>query len=90
MRKLSKKRAKQYRDYSKVRKEFLLENPYCQARIPGCTIEATDVHHKKGKIEGLLTDTNNFVAICRSCHSWVEEHPAKAKEMGLSKSRLAI
>ncbi len=90
MRRLSKKRAKQYRDYSKVRKDFLLENPYCQARIPGCMIEATEVHHSKGKIGDMLTDINNFVAICRSCHGWVETHPAKAKEMGLSKSRLAI
>lgn len=90
MRRLSKKRAKQYRDYSKVRKEFLLENPYCQARIPGCLIEATDVHHKKGKIEGLLTDTNYFMAVCRSCHNYIEGHPKEAKEKGFSLSRLAV
>lgn len=90
MRKLSKKRERQYRDYSKVRKEFLLENPYCAARIPGCMIEATEVHHKKGKIEGLLVDTDNFLAVCRSCHNYIEGHPNEAKEMGFSKSRLAI
>lgn len=77
------------RDYSKVRKDFLLENPYCQARIPGCMIEATEVHHSKGRIGDLLTDTAHFVAICRSCHHYVEGHPTEAKEMGLSKSRLA-
>ena len=90
MRQYSKKRAKQMRDYSKVRVEYLLENPYCEARIPGCTIEATQIHHKKGRIGDLLTDTSNFLAICHHCHEFVEGHPKRAKELGLSVSRLAI
>jgi hypothetical protein len=42
----------------------------------------------KGRIGNLLTDTSHFLAVCRQCHSWIEEHPTEAKELGFSKSRL--
>lgn len=90
IRKLSKKREAQNREYLKLRNAFLLENPICQAKINRhCTNEATQVHHKKGRTGLLLTDTSNFLSVCYQCHQFIELSPKLAKELGFSKSRLA-
>lgn len=84
----SAKRAKQEREYLKLRTEFLNEHSLCQAKLPGiCTVHSTDVHHMKGRIGSLLTDVDNFLSVCRSCHNWIELHPIEAKELGFSKNR---
>jgi hypothetical protein len=84
----SKKRATQEREYSKVRKDFLLSSPTCQAKLPNqCTIHTTDVHHMKGRIGELLTNPQYFLAVCRACHTWIELHPKEAKELGFSISK---
>ena len=86
--KQSKKRAKQNREYSKIRKQFLNDNPMCEGKLKGCTGQATTCHHSRGRIGDLLTDTEHFIALCMSCHHHVEIEPGMAKELGLSKSRL--
>jgi len=84
----STKRAKQEREYLKLRKNFLYYHPLCQARIPSiCKTHATDVHHKQGRIGQLLTDESKFLAVCRQCHDWIETHPKEAKQLGYSISR---
>ena len=84
MRNLSKKRAAEYRQYWKVRKAFLEENPYCKR----CGKPSQDLHHSKGKIGKLLLDTKYFIPLCRIDHTWVELSPKEAKEQGYSVSRL--
>lgn len=94
----SKKRAKQEREYSKVRKKFLEENPHCAVHDGEWSQEngnflfepclATEVHHQKGKIGALLTDTRYFLPVCRVAHDYIEKHPLEAKEKGYSLSRL--
>jgi hypothetical protein len=42
----------------------------------------------KGRIGNLLTDPKYFLAVCRQCHNWIEEHPKEAKELGYSVSRI--
>lgn len=82
------KRKKLDSGYSDLRKEFLLSRPMCQAHITGiCQNNSTDVHHMMGRGERYL-DTKTWLAVCRSCHNWIEEHPALSKELGFSKSRL--
>lgn len=86
----SKKRAAQEREYTTVRREFIILHPLCKAKIPGlCTKGTTDVHHMKGKIELLLLDTRYFLPVCRKCHDWIEDNPTKAKELGYSLNRLS-
>jgi hypothetical protein len=76
-------------EYSKLRKLYLESHPFCEAKLPGiCTAEATDIHHMSGKIGDDYLDVNNFIALCRVCHVWVENNPTEAKELGLSKNRL--
>src|SRR5690606_24927367 len=86
--KVSDKQMGRLAKYRKVRDEFMKQHPTCQAKLPGCTIKATDTHHAKGKIGDLLTDKRYFKALCRNCHRTVEESPEMAKEKGLSLNRL--
>lgn len=84
--KINKKSPKQKnreREYLKLRKEYLKNNKICEI----CKIAvATDMHHKKGRIgDNLFKD---FLAVCRNCHTFVEENPKIAKELGYSDSRL--
>jgi len=85
MRKLSVKRAKQNREYLDLRKAYFYNNPLCEVKF--CDNLATEIHHKKGRIGKLLTDTSNFLAVCRQCHQKIELNPIWAKEQGYSKSR---
>lgn len=85
---VSKPQAKRLRTYSALRKHFLEQHPNCQAKLDGCTGQATDIHHSKGRIGIDLLNIGTFIALCRNCHNYLETHPAIAKEMGLSESRL--
>ena len=84
IRKVSKKRAKQNAVYLKARLEYLNEQLNCEI----CGNSATDIHHKKGRVEELLTDKKYFMALCRPCHQKVELNPEWAKENNYSLSRI--
>jgi hypothetical protein len=73
--------------YSILREQFLKRKPHCEAHLPGCAINATDVHHKKGRTGTLFLDDTEFLAVCRTCHTWIETHPKEAKLLDFSKSR---
>lgn len=87
IRKLSKKRAKQNREYEKVREEYLYVHPFCEVCGWG---ENLQIHHKKGRTGELLTDKKYFLAVCHTCHQKIELFPEWAKENGFSLSRLAV
>lgn len=86
--KVSQKQVERLAQYRKVRDQFMKENLLCQAKLNGCTVKATDLHHAKGKVGDLLTDKRYFKALCRSCHSYIEINPNFAKEKGFSLNRL--
>lgn len=84
----SKKRAKQEKEYSDKRKIFMSTHPMCQANISGlCTQQSTDVHHMAGRVGNLLLDDSLWLAVCRSCHTWIELNPVEATSMGFRKSK---
>ena len=85
---VSKKRKLEMDEYSKRRELFLIANPLCQAKLVGCTGKATDVHHTEGRVGENYLNMSKWKALCRSCHRWVEENPAEAKELNLSDNRL--
>ena len=74
-------------EYSKKRAAFLVVHSKCQAKLVGCSGDATDVHHKAGRGENHLK-ISTWLAVCRSCHNWIELNPLEAKELGLSENRL--
>lgn len=88
IRQYSKKRTKENRKYSTLRKQFL-EGKECEARLEGCTGVATDVHHTEGRIGERFLDVITWKGLCRNCHQIVENNPALAKRLKLSKSRLS-
>jgi hypothetical protein len=79
-------RAKEERQYHKLRLIHLNKNPECEI----CGSPATQIHHKAGRIGDLLTDTKYFLGCCFTCHEWIEHHPEKAKEFGYSINRLTV
>lgn len=84
---VSKKMRETMDEYSKKRAAFLVVHSICQAKLVGCTGKATDVHHKAGRGENHLK-ISTWLAVCRSCHSWITENSKEAIEMGFSNSRL--
>lgn len=85
---VSKRRQVEMDEYSKKRLAFLALHNTCQAKLPGCTAKASDVHHSKGRTGDNYLNINTWVALCRTCHSYLETHPEEAKELGFSESRL--
>lgn len=86
IKKVSKKMAKANNAYSKLRKIFLNNHSICHAKIFKCSLHATEVHHKKGRGKYHL-DTNTWLPVCRNCHTWIENNPSDAVELGFSESR---
>lgn len=73
--------------YSILREQYLKHHPHCEAHLAGCAINACDIHHKKGRVGTLFLDDTEFLAVCRTCHGWIETHPKEAKLLNFSKSR---
>lgn len=88
IKKVSDNQKKVIEAYSSLRKVFMKKNPICQAKVKCNGNPSTDVHHKAGKATKLLyLDQGKWLAVCRECHNYIEEHPEEAKEKGFSLSR---
>lgn len=87
---VSTKRQKQLSEYSKERIKFLTVHQGCQANLSGCTGLASEIHHQQGKENELLLDQDKWLAICRSCHSYITENSNWAICVGLSLRRNGI
>lgn len=91
----SDKMTKKMKVYNVKRIEFLTDNPLCQCviagkRLPCCQGEATDIHHKKGRLGEMLTDSDYWMALCRPCHDAIHHDAEWAYDNGflISKNRL--
>jgi hypothetical protein len=75
--------------YTVLRNKFFQDdnNKSCKARLQGCTILATDVHHTKGRGEN-LNDVSTWIPLCRTCHTYIELHPVEAKNLNFSSNRI--
>ena len=86
---VSEKRKEKNKEYRIVRDQYLLENFKCEKCLYA---ESTEVHHQAGKVGGdlipLLIDPVYFMAVCRDCHRWIEEHPLESLKMGWSLKRI--
>lgn len=83
IKKESDKRKAQNNEYKKIRLAFLKDNPRCA--VTGR--DATEIHHMKGRVGSLLTDTKYFLPVCRDAHQRIELNPEWAKENGYSLNR---
>ena len=84
MKQYSTKRAKQMREYKKIRDKYLEDKPLCER----CGSISNQVHHQKGRIGDLLTDNRYFLSVCEECHRHIEDHPRESREKGFTISRL--
>ena len=71
MRKVSKKRSRQLREYAKKRKLFLEHNSYCKV----CGGHADQIHHMKGRENELLLDERYWLPVDFKCHRIIEDNP---------------
>ena len=79
LRKASKKRAKELRQYTSLRKNYLTFEAVCEV----CkSSSSTDIHHRAGRNGKFLNDCSLWLAVCRTCHDWIHRHPAEARKQG--------
>ena len=72
--------------YTVLRRKFMEEYSMCQAALPGCNNSSTDIHHMKGR--GLYyLEVSTWLSVCRQCHTYIEEHPIEAIELGYSQKK---
>ena len=78
-------RAKQLREYAKLRKGWLVGK-----RCEACLLlfnrpakEATEVHHRAGRSGKLLLDKTLWLALDAECHRYIHDHPTEARQYGL-------
>ena len=65
-------------------KRLLAERPICQRCLSD---RSQDIHELKSRARGgSITDLDNLVALCRTCHNWVTQNPKEAKEQGWLKN----
>ena len=95
VRRVSKKHARELRDYKKARAEYLAQHAACEAgpvilkarlpasyQVPRCGVWANQVHHIARRGPNLC-NKETFCACCPDCHRWIETHATKSRELGL-------
>jgi hypothetical protein len=81
---LSKKRAEQNKEYSRIARVWIVGKIDPENGQPAETI-----HHKKGRIGNLLLDTRYWLGVTMETHTKIENHPEWAYEKGYSLLRTA-
>jgi len=83
------KMKKIYKERAPFVKEFLELHPICQARWDNnCYIKSVDVHEILPRSAGgKIVDTkwDNYMAVCRYCHTMITDNPQEAHERGYRK-----
>ena len=79
LRRISKKRAAQRRVYNTRGRAYLRSHPVCEV----CKKEPSSQIHHRARCHGrLLTQEENFMAVCITCHRHITDHGQWAKELG--------
>ena len=73
---VSKARWREKRRYSALKKSFLRLHLWCGV-MP--LHRATQVHHSRGRLGALLTDTRYLVPVSVEGHAWIHANPDKAR-----------
>lgn len=83
LRRISKKRAKQSAEYLRLRMNFMLSRPFCEAWCNRKHILAVHIHHAAGREGRLLCATEHWLPVCAECHDKIHKtHVAEAYEKG--------
>src|SRR4051812_46224280 len=82
----SSKRSVLDKEYARLRIDFLIANPWCAWGLkqnPPLHIRATEIHHTRGRIGRLYLATQYWVGVSEEAHTWIHNHPAAARALGL-------
>ena len=86
LRRRSKKREQQDREYAAWRKGYLARNPHCMAKwAPDCWGRASEVNHIIKRSQGapaVPRSESDVMSICRPCHARIDLYPQEAKDRG--------
>ncbi len=85
--KRSEKRKVDQREYVKIVKAMLAENPNCEIKEDGCQVKASGLHHMKKRSPATFLDKQFLKRACDNCNSWAELHPLEAIKKGHSLSK---
>lgn len=71
--------------YTKQRLLFLIANPFCKARLQGCTGHATDVHHlfSGANRQKYFLNMRTWIPICRACHNFIHDKLSQEEAINL-------
>lgn len=81
IKRVSDRQAARNRIWAKVKRDYLKGRLRCE-RCQKWT-NKLDVHHSRGKNGSLRYDTRFFIAVCRPCHTWIDNNRAEARKLGL-------
>lgn len=85
------RRAAKDRQYTVRRRVFLAEHPTCAAALPDlCTGQATQVHHRRGRVGADYLDETTWMGACLRCHMWIEAHRTESFERGWALPRNGV
>lgn len=80
IRKFSKKRSKQNKEYLEERAKFLRDPQNQICRVNGS--QTTEVHHLAGRVGKLLLYVPYWIAVSRSGHNWIHDNPKESYKKG--------
>jgi hypothetical protein len=83
----SDKRVKDQKEYVKIVKSMLAENPNCEIKMEGCQTKATGLHHKQKRGPKNFLDRANLLRACNNCQLFVELNSKTALSKGFTISR---
>jgi hypothetical protein len=79
IRRISAKRAREMKEYTRLRAEFMAARPTCER----CSTRASKECHHKAKRGINYLNVSTWAALCHACHRKVHENPSWARENGL-------
>jgi len=65
-------------EYAALAAEFKRQHPRCG--VCG-TNPVDDIHHSRGRLGSLLSDTRFWIPTCRTCHAWIDSNRNAAREL---------
>ena len=70
--------------YAAMKKQWRQSHALCEVCKERWTHRnwANDVHHQRGKAGTLLIDQRFWLAVCRPCHSYIQDNKAEARAKG--------
>jgi len=79
LRNASPKRQREYKEYAKAKKAYLILHPVCEKCRKN---KSQDIHHKAGRYGKFLCDYSLFAALCRLCHNEIHANGKEARKQG--------